>query len=81
MKDFSRIWFEGDHKFLVGEASVDNLDCSDGELDLWDMSLSCSLTLELGSSDGDFDMVDLGLDTDTLKLTSQMRSKAVASSK
>ena len=44
----------------MGEASVDNLYCSDGELDLWDMSLSGSLVLELGSSGRDFDIVELG---------------------
>ena len=46
----------------MGEASVDNLDCSDGELDFWDMSLSGSLALELGNSGGDFDIVKLELD-------------------
>ena len=45
----------------MGEASVDNLDCSNEELDFWDMSLSSSLALELGSSGGDFYMVDLVL--------------------
>ena len=63
MKVSSRIEVEGDHNFLVGEASIDKLDCSDRELDFWDMSLSGSLALELGSLGGDFDMVDPGLET------------------
>ena len=46
----------------MGEAYVDNLNCSDGELDFWEMSLSGSLALDLGSSDGDFYMVELGFD-------------------
>ena len=63
MKVSSLTKVEGDYNLLVGEASVDNLYCSYGELDLWDMSLSGSLVLELGSSGRDFDMVDHGLDT------------------
>ena len=47
----------------MGEAYVDNLNCSDGELDFWEMSLSGSLALELGSLGWDFDTLDLGLDT------------------
>ena len=47
----------------MGEASVDNLDCSEGELDFWDMSWSGSLALKIGSSVWGFDMVELGLDT------------------
>ena len=47
----------------MGEASVDNLDCSDRDLDLSDMNFSGSLALEIGSSGEDFDMVDIGLDT------------------
>ena len=47
----------------MGEASVDNLNSSDGELYLWDMSLSSSLALEHGSLGGEFDMLELGLDT------------------
>ena len=65
-----RTTVEGDHNFLVGEVSVDNLDCSDRELYLLDMSLFGSLALELGSSGGDFYMVDLGLDTEEGVLSS-----------
>lgn len=43
----------------MGKASVDNLDCLDGELDFSDMNLFDSLALELGSSSGEFDMVEL----------------------
>ena len=46
----------------MGEASVDNLDCSDGEFHFLDMSFSDSLALELDSSGGDFDIVELYLD-------------------
>ena len=44
------------------EASIDNLDYSDGDLDFWDMSFSGSLALELGSLDGDFDITEFDLD-------------------
>ena len=46
----------------MGEVSVDNLDCSDGEFDFLDMSFSDSLALDLDSLGGDFDIVELDLD-------------------
>ena len=46
----------------MGEVSVDNLDCSDGEFDFFDMSFSDSLALDLDSLGGDFDIVELDLD-------------------
>ena len=63
----------------MGEASVNNLDCLDGELDFWDMSFSGSLTLELGSSGGDFDMVELVLDTQKGVLVAPLHVSTVGS--
>ena len=47
----------------MGEAYVDNLDCLDGDLCLWDMDLFRSFTMEIGNSEGDFCIVKLGLNT------------------
>ena len=63
MKVSSRSEVEGDHIFLMGETSIDNLDCSDGEFDSWDMSLFGSLALEIGSLGREFYMVELGIYT------------------
>ena len=46
----------------MGEVSVDNLDCSDGEFDFLDMSFSDSLALDLDSLGGDFYIVEFDLD-------------------
>ena len=63
MKASSQIWVEEDHNFLVEkETPVDNFWYLDGELGLWDMDVFCSLAMDLGNSEGNFCIVELGLD-------------------
>ena len=63
MKAFSQIWVAEGHNCLVKEeAPVDNFRYLDEELGFWDMDLSGSLVMELGNLEGNFGIVEVGLD-------------------
>ena len=63
MKVSSRIWVEEGHNcFVADEAHVDNFWYLHGELGFWDMDLFGSFAMELGNLEGDFCIVELGLD-------------------
>ena len=71
MKDSSQIWVGEGHNCLVeDEAPVDNFWYLDGELGFWDMDLFGSLAMELGNSEEDFGIVELGLDKQEQVLSS-----------
>ena len=58
------MWDGRDHNCPVeGEAFDDNLEHSDGGLDIWDMSWFGNLVVELGSSSGYFGKLELGFGT------------------
>ena len=59
----SNIWVREGHNFLVEEeAPVDNLWYLEEELVSWNMDLFGNLSMELGNSEEDFGIVELGLD-------------------
>ena len=63
MKVSSRIWVEEGHNcFVADEAHVDNFWYLHGELGFWDMDLFGSLAMDLGNSEGNLGIMDLGLD-------------------
>ena len=63
MKESSQTWVGEDHNCLVEEeAPVDNFWYLDEELGFWDMDLFGSLAMDLGNSEGNLGIMDLGLD-------------------
>ena len=80
MKASSRIWVGEGYNCLVEEESpVDNFWYLDGELGLWDMDVFCSLAMDLGNSEGNFCIVELGLDKQEGCLIARLHIRTVGS--
>ena len=63
MKASSQIWVGEGHNYLGKEESpINNFWYLDGELGFWGMGSFGSLVMELGNSEENFGIVELGLD-------------------